>query len=67
MTAETDVRPASASPTPRRLPGPIQLRAMELALRGISKRYGALQWFLEVMPPAPADAFATALALRTAR
>jgi phenylacetate-CoA ligase len=67
MTAETDVRPAIASPTPRRLPGPVQLRAMELALRGISKRYGALQWFLEVMPPAPADAFATARALRTAR
>jgi phenylacetate-CoA ligase len=40
---------------------------MELGLRAISKRYGALQWFLEVMPPGPADAFSTARALRAAR
>lgn len=67
MTAQTDVRPAVAPPEQRRLPGPIQLRAMELTLRGISQRYGALQWFLEVMPPKPADAFSTARAIRTAR
>lgn len=67
MTAQTDVRPAIATPEQRRLPGPVQLRAMELGLRGISQRYGALQWFLEVMPPKPADAFSTARAIRTAR
>ena len=67
MTAHTDVRPALATPEPKRLPGPIQLRAMELGLRTISKRYGALQWFLEVMPPGPADAFSTARAIRAAK
>lgn len=67
MTAQTDARPAIATPEPRRLPGAIQLRAMELALRGISQRYGALQWFLEVMPPGPADAFSTARAIRAAK
>jgi phenylacetate-CoA ligase len=67
MTAQTDVQPAIATPEARRLPGPIQLRAMELGVRGISKRYGALQWFLEVMPPGPADAFSTARAIRAAR
>ena len=65
--AQTDAQPAYATPEQRRLPGPIQLRAMELGLRGISKRYGALQWFLEVMPPGPADAFSTARAIRAAR
>ena len=51
----------------RRLPGPIALFGLELLLRTISKRYGALQWFLEVMPPGPADAFSAARALRAAR
>jgi phenylacetate-CoA ligase len=68
MTAQTTTTttelPASR---PRRLPGPIEQRGLELLLRGISKRYGALQWFLEVMPPGPADAFSRARALATAR
>ena len=51
----------------RRLPGPIQQRGLELLLRTISKRYGALQWFLEVMPPGLADTFSHARALRAAR
>jgi phenylacetate-CoA ligase len=67
MAAETDVRPSVAPAPARRLPGPIQLRAMELALRAISRRYGALQWFLEVMPSRPADSFSVARAVRTAR
>jgi phenylacetate-CoA ligase len=67
MTAQTDTQPVTAPPDKRRLPGPIQLKAMELALRGISQRYGALQWFLEVMPPRPADAFSIARAIRAAR
>src|SRR5262245_63790283 len=67
MTAETDVRPALTASAARRLPGPIRLRAMESALRTIGRHYGALQWFLEWMPPAPADAFSTARALRTAQ
>ena len=67
MTAETDVQPAIAAPTARRLPGPMRLKGMELALRSIGKHYGALQWFLEVMPPGPADAFSTARALRAAQ
>ena len=66
VTAETQVGPAAPA-VPRRLPGPIQQKALEILLRGISKRYGALQWFLEVMPPGPADAFSTARALRAAR
>ena len=49
------------------LPGPISLWGLEVALRAISRRYGALQWFLEVMPPGPADSFSTARALRAAR
>jgi phenylacetate-CoA ligase len=71
MTAQTDAQteaaPALAAPQPRRLPGPIQQGAMSLALRGISQRYGALQWFLEVMPPKPADAFSVARAIRAAQ
>ncbi len=51
----------------RRLPGPIALGGLEFLLRTISKRYGALQWFLEVMPAGPADAFSRARALRAAR
>ncbi len=43
------------------------LAGLELLLRMVSKRYGALQWFLEVMPPGPADAFSAARALRAAR
>ena len=67
MTAESDVRPAITAPKPARLPGLIQQRAMEIGLRQIGRHYGALQWFLEWMPSAPADAFSTARALKTAR
>ena len=51
----------------RRLPGPISMWGLEVLLRSISRRYGALQWFLEVMPPGPADSFSLARALRAAR
>jgi phenylacetate-CoA ligase len=67
MTAQTATTELPAPRPRRRLPGPVQQRALELLLRGISKRYGALQWFLEVMPPGPADAFSRARALRAAR
>ncbi len=59
-TADTESRPGP-------LPGPISMWALEVLLRGISRRYGALQWFLEMMPPGPADAFSRARALRAAR
>lgn len=56
-----------AAPRAEPLPGPILLWSLELVLRAISRRYGALQWFLEVMPPQPAARFSTARALRAAR
>jgi phenylacetate-coenzyme A ligase PaaK-like adenylate-forming protein len=56
----------SAQRVPR-LPGAASLWALEVLLRTISRRYGALQWFLEVMPPGPADRFSAARALRAAR
>jgi phenylacetate-CoA ligase len=67
MTAQTDVQPAVQAKPIRRLPGPIQQSAMALGLRGIGRYYGALQWFLEVMPPGPADAFSLARAIRAAQ
>jgi phenylacetate-CoA ligase len=65
MSAETVSRVEGARG--RRLPGPLSLWGLEVLLRTISKRYGALQWFLEVMPPRPADDFSMARALRAAR
>ncbi len=59
--------PPQAATAHRRLPGPLPQWGLEVLLRSISRRYGALQWFLEVMPPGPADAFSEARALRAAR
>ncbi len=66
MAASAASQPAS---TTRRgpLPGPVSQWALEILLRSVARRYGALQWFLEVMPPGPADAFSQARALRAAR
>ena len=66
MTATEATQPASAARR-RPLPGPISQWALEILLRSVARRYGALQWFLEVMPPGPADAFSQARALRAAR
>ena len=68
MTAETDVQPAIAapSPPPPARPDPAE-GAWSSRSASIGKHYGALQWFLEVMPPKPADAFSTARALRAAQ
>lgn len=66
MATESAARPATRS-APRRLPGPISQAALEVALRAVSKRYGALQWFLEMMPSLPAADFSEARALRAAR
>jgi len=68
MTTGTAERtPVAVSRGRQRLPGPISLLGLEVLLRIVSKRYGALQWFLEMMPARPAEAFSKARALRAAR
>ncbi len=66
-TTATQPARAGGSGRSRPLPGPVSQWALEVLLRSVSRRYGALQWFLEVMPAGPADAFSQARALRAAR